>query len=310
MAWLFIQLVLAIILLSVSANRFIMGASGLAKHFKWPPLIAGILLVGFGTSFPELVVSLIAALKGHAGLSIGNAIGSNIANIGLVLGITAIFYPIAIHKKIARYDMVILFVVTIAVGLLFLNHYLGLIDGLLLVVMLILYLWLMFRRVDKDESLEELLEHKISLSMSWVWWVLGLMFIFISSEWLIRVATNLALQLGVSTWLIGLTVVALGTSLPELVTTLISAHKKEHGIALGNVIGSSVFNLLAVLALPALLSPTTLPRSLLLHDYPAMVGITLVLWLLLVLARKGRLSRLSGVILLLCYIGYLSVFVL
>ena len=306
----YLQLMLAIVLLALAANRFIAGASSLAKHFRWPPILAGVLLVGFGTSFPELIVSLIAAIKSHPGLSVGNALGSNVANIGLVLGATAIFYPIAIHRKLKRYDMIILVVVSVLVGLLLLNRYLGLVDGLILLLGLIVYLWLMFRRVNKDEVLEELLDHSMKLSAAWIWWLLGLIFIFISSEWLINVASSLAISLGISQWLIGLTVVAIGTSLPELVTTLMSAMRKEHDIALGNVIGSSVFNLLAVLAIPAFLSPVKLPASVVYRDYPIMLGFTLLLWLLMGLSKKLRISRLSGVILFACYVVYLVVLIL
>ncbi len=300
-------------LLAWGADRFITASASIAKHFGMPSLLVGMLLVGFGTSFPELIVSTIAAIKGSPGIAIGNAIGSNIANIGLCVGVTALIAPIAIHSKLLKREFPILIVVTLVVGLLFWNNVLSRMDGLILIALLIAHLFWMIRvarskRVIHDAMTEEYkkeIKPTMSLKKTWVWWLVGLVFLFIASELLVSSATTIAHWLKISDFVIGLTIVAIGTSLPELAATVVSAMRGEHDIAIGNVVGSNIFNLLAVLVMPALITPGPLPPHLLTRDFPIMLAFTVALWLFSIFPlHKQNVGRVEAFILLLGFVGY------
>ena len=310
-----LQFLIGIGLLTWGADRFISGSSSLAKHFGMPPLFIGMLLVGFGTSFPELVVSAVAAFAGNPGIAIGNAIGSNIANVGLVIGISALVAPIVIHSKLLAREFPILVAVSLIVGLLLLNGDLSRFDGLVLLILLVIYLLWMIqitrnKKLAKDAMIEEYAQEvlpKMSVKKSWLWWFFGLVFLFVASDLLVSSASAIARYLHISDFIIGLTIVAVGTSLPELAATVLSVVRKENDIAIGNVLGSNIFNLLAVLLMPALITPGRLPAHLLTRDYPIMLGFTVLLWLFAMLPkRKKNIGRFEALLLLLAFVLYLT----
>ncbi len=311
-----IYIVVGCLLLGLGANRFVVSSVKIAERIGMPPLIAGVVLVGFGGSFPEIVVSVIASMKGQAQMAVGNAIGSNIVNVGLVLGVSAMLMPMHVHRHCFKRDYPLLLLVMVLSGFLIGNDYLSRLDGVCLLVLLAAYLSYMIFFVSKKhpedielESVDDLIVTPSS-SLLWpiVWWLAGLGLLFVSSELLVTGATVIARHFGISELVIGLTVVAIGTSLPEFATTAYSAIKKHHEIALGNVLGSNVFNLLAVMAVPALISPGKISSDILLRDFPVMVGIALLSWLLAWLPpKRSLLGRLDGLILLLGYLIYLGV---
>lgn len=317
MAWIHIVLefLVGIGLLVWAADRFIIASGSIARNLGISPLVIGMVLVGFGTSFPELVVSAIAAWNGNASLAIGNAIGSNIANIGLVVGVTVLFVPISIHSRILKREFPILIFVSLIIGALMLNNFLSRMDGLILLLALGIQLyWTIFiapkrHRGAKDAMVREYeseLPPKMKLKKAIVWWLIGLVLLFVASELVVSSATTMAKLLHMSNLVIGLTIVAIGTSLPELAATLVSALRRENDIAIGNIVGSNIFNMLAVMAMPALLAPGRLPPHVLTRDYPLMLLFTFIFWLIpFTPPHKGRITRSSGFVLLFGFIAYL-----
>lgn len=316
MSWLHVTLefLIGCGLLAWGADRFICACSSLAKHFGMPTLLIGMLLVGFGTSFPEMVVSTIAAIKGNPGIAIGNAIGSNIANVGLVVGVTALIAPLSIHSRLIKREFPILVVVSLLVWFLISNYMLTRLDGIILLIVLLFYLLWMIRagfnkKIEKDVITEEYkkeLPPEMSLKKAWLWWFVGLFFLFLASDLLVSGASAIARWMHISELVIGLTIVAIGTSLPELAATIVSARRGEHDIAIGNVVGSNIFNLLAVLMMPALITPVPLPTHLLTRDYPIMFGFTLALWLFSIFPiKKLNINRIQAFVLLLAFLSYL-----
>jgi cation:H+ antiporter len=300
-------------LLTLSADRFVIGAAAVAWNLRVPPLIIGLTIVGIGTSAPEILVSAIAAWQGNAGIAVGNAIGSNIINIALVLGLTALISPLDVHSSIPRRELPVLLGIMLVAWLLISDGTLGRLDGLLLVAgvapMLIWMTRLGIRSRESRDALDEEFREEIRTGMGMplalFWLVFGFLALLVSSRILIWGAASIALQLGVSELIIGIVVVALGTSLPELAASLASAIKKEHDIAIGNVIGSNIFNLLAVLGLPGLISPGALDPSVRYRDFPVMFLITLILFVMAYgLRGPGRITRAGGALLLAAYIGY------
>lgn len=321
MTWLVVSLefIIGIALLTWSADRFIYASSQIAKNRGWPPLLVGMLLVGFGTSFPELVVSFLSALHDKPGISIGNAIGSNIANVGMCVGITAMITPVMLHSKLLKREFPIMMVASILVGLLLWNGYLSQLDGIILLAALIFYLYWMFfylpRKEHREDALVTELEHEqpkgqISTGRAVVIWVLSLGLLVVASELIVKGAVTIAELLEINELIIGLTIVAIGTSLPELAVTVASACRREHDIAIGNVVGSNIFNLLAVLVMPALLSPTILSPSLLHRDYPLMLVFSGLFWALAYLPKRGQLGRGAGAFLFVAFVGYMIYLVL
>ncbi len=319
MLWVILEFFMGCSLLIWGAHRFIHSCAAIAKRSGLSSLWIGLLLAGFGTSFPELVVSAIAAFKSNAGIAIGNVIGSNIANIGLCVGITALIAPIKIHSQLVKREFPILIIVSLIVGLLFWNQVLSRKDGFILIGLLIGYLSIMFvvvrnKTLEKNRTLVEYTQSwqlNLSLKKAWYFWCLSLVCLLFASEWLINSATSVAHWLHISDFTIGLTIVAVGTSLPELAITVMSVLKNESNIAMGSVIGSNIFNLLAVLSVPALIVPGVLPVSLFSRDYGLMLGMTLLLWLFAVFpTRKSTIGRLKALILLFIFVGYLVYLVL
>lgn len=309
----FLAVVGGLVALIWSANRFIEGASGTARHFGMPALLIGMVVVGFGTSTPELVVSTLAASQGNPGLALGNAFGSNIANIAVILGLTALLAPIAVHSRVLRRELPILMAVTLLAAWLVWDGTLSRTDALLL---LAVFVGLMFWTIreglgSSDDTLgleveSELAAHPQSLRHAVFWLGVGLLCLVLSSRLLVWGAVDLAQGLGVSDTIIGLTVVAVGTSLPELASSIAAARKGEHDIALGNVIGSNLFNTLAVVGIAGVIQPFAIEPEVASRDVVLMASLTAVLFLMAVgrRGRPGRINRLEGGLLMLVYGGY------
>ena len=307
-------LVLGLIVLVVSADRFVLGASALARNLGVAPLVVGLLIVGFGTSAPEMLVSGLAAWQGNAGLSIGNAVGSNITNIALILGVGALVRPLDVHSGILRRELpILLAAMLIALGLMA-DGRLGRWDGLLLLggFAAVIYWTLAMalrERASNGDALAEEFSAEMPPPMSNVraltYLAIGLLLLLASSRLLVWAAVDVAHAFGVSDLVIGLTVVAIGTSLPELAATVMAALKGEHDIAIGNVVGSNTFNILAVLGLPGLIAPGPFAAQVLTRDFPVMIVLTLALFAMAYGFRgQGRINRLEGAVLLAAFIGY------
>ena len=287
-------------LLAWSADRFVVGASATARSLGMPPLLVGLTIVGFGTSAPEMLVSAVAAAQGRAALSVGNAIGSNITNIGMVLGAAALIAPMTVRSGIVRRELPAL-LLTMLFGLsLSVDGDLTVGDGAALAAALALMIfWIVGTglRERRDPLGGEVgAGAGVPLSRGLVWVAIGLSVLLVSSRLLVWGAVNVAEALGVSDLVIGLSVVAIGTSLPELAASVSSAARGEHDIAIGNVIGSNMFNLLAVMAMPALFAPGALAPGVLSRDYPVMIAMTAAL---IVMAygfrgRGGCINRAEG----------------
>jgi cation:H+ antiporter len=301
-----------LVMLVWSADRFVDGAAATAHHFSMPPLLVGMLIVGFGTSAPELVVSVLASTQGNPGLALGNAWGSNILNMSLILGATALITPIGVRSIILRKELPLLMAVTALSGFLVGDGLLSRWDaGLLLAVFAGLVGWSIAAARGKGrdtlalETATELHAGAMPLVHALGWLGLGLLVLVGSSRLLVWGAVEIAQTLGVSDVIIGLTVVAIGTSLPELASCVAAARKGEDDIALGNVLGSSLFNTLAVVGLAGAISPMDIDPGLLMRDLPVMVGLTVVLFVMGWGFRgPGRINRYEGSVLLAIYIGY------
>ena len=309
-----LAVVLGFALLVWSADRFVDGAASTAKHLGMPSLLIGILIVGFGTSAPEMVVSAIAAYEGNPGLALGNAIGSNIVNIALILGITAIVAPIAVNSKIVKKEIPLLLLIVLFTGYLLLDNTLTLFEGVILLAgFFALVLWSVFAAFrSRGDSFEdqmdiELNEDIMSLKVGIMWLVFGLILLIASSRLLVWGAVGVANSFGVSDLIIGLTIVALGTSLPELAASVMAARKGEHDIAIGNVVGSNMFNLLAVIGIAVIIAPmNSIPLEVLQRDWTIMLLLTIALFVMAYgfKGRNGRINRVEGTILILCYVAY------
>jgi cation:H+ antiporter len=298
-------------LLIWGADRFVMGAATLARNLGVSMLLIGLTIVGFGTSAPEMLVAATAAIGGSPGLAVGNALGSNIANIGLILGVTALIVPLTLHSQSLRREYPLLLAATLLGSALLLDGELDRTDGWILLAGLATAIYLVIRiglaRGAPDPLYGEI-EAEIPAHMPTAKavgiFLLGLAVLLGGSKLLVWGAVNIATTLGVSDLVIGLTIVAIGTSLPELAASISSALKNEHDIAIGNVIGSNLYNILGVLCLPGLLAPTRVDGDLISRDLPVMLALTLALPLLAVIC-KNRLGRFSGLLLALSFTGYL-----
>ncbi|MFQ5935363.1 MAG: calcium/sodium antiporter [Acidiferrobacterales bacterium] len=307
-------LVVGLSLLVWAADRFVLGAAATARNLGMSPLIIGLTIVAVATSAPEILISAIAAWQGNPGLSIGNAVGSNIANIGLILGITALISPLRVRSDTLTRELPLMLVIVLLAYALMANGYLGRLDGLLLLVGLAVVLYGIVGiglRARKGDPMHAEFSTEIpagmSMSRALTWLVVGLLVLLGSSRMLVWGAVNIATALGVSDLLIGLTIVAVGTSLPELAATVASALRKEADLAIGTVIGSNMFNLLIVLAIPGLIQPGTFPTYVLTRDFPVMIALTIALFVMAYGFRgPGRINRVEGAMLLACFIGYQS----
>lgn len=302
-------------LLAWSADRFVLGAASLARLTGISPLTVGMVVVGFGTSAPEILVSVIAALNGTPGMALGNAVGSNITNIALILGITALLVPLAVHSRIVKRELPIVLGVGIFSWLLLRDGDASRLDGAILLSLLAALLtWLVYN-TKKSYFLEPLtaeitgevqeIQADLPMNRAIFWTVAGLLLLVASSRLLVWGASGIATAFGISDLVIGLTIVAIGTSLPELAASIASARKGEADLAVGNIVGSNLFNNLAVIGLPAIIHPLATPIELLHRDLPIMIGLTLMLIMFNFTPPKNNvIARPEGMILLAAFIGY------
>ena len=308
----FFAVVVGLALLVWGSDRFVFGASATARNLGVSPLVIGLTIVGVGTSAPEMLVSATAALQGNPGVSIGNALGSNIANIGLVLGVTALVRSVLVRSRIFRLEFPAMFgVMALAWTLLgdgMLDGSDGLVLGLAFIILLLFMLGIALRARRSDPLQREFAREiptNVSTGKALLWFVVGLVTLLLGSRAMVWGAVSIARSFDVSDLLIGLTVVAVGTSLPELATSITSVLKNEPDIAVGNVIGSNMFNLLPVLAIPGLIAPTAVPPEALQRDFPVMLTLSVALVVMSWGFRgSGRIARWEGGVLLLAFIGY------
>ncbi|MDQ5768675.1 calcium/sodium antiporter [Thiothrix subterranea] len=309
-----VAILVGLVLLAWSSERFVDGASSLARHWGIPPLVVGIVVVGFGTSAPEMLVSLTAAMQGNPGIALGNAVGSNITNIALVLGVTALLMPLSVHSRVVKRELPLVLLAGLFSWVLLRDGSLSQWDGILLVSTLVGLLgWMVHTAraavtAGDDTLLQEIAaEMPATLSQKYaiLWTVLGLLVLILSSRLLVWGATGIAQAFGVSDLIIGLTIVAIGTSLPELAASIASVRKGESDMAVGNIVGSNLFNNLAVIGLPALLSPIAVPDDFLSRDLPIMLGLTVLLLLFnFTPPKRNVIARPEGAVLLLAFIAY------
>ncbi|KMQ76312.1 calcium/sodium antiporter [Marinobacter subterrani] len=305
-------IIAGLVLLVWSADRFVEGSATTANHFGMPPLLIGMIVVGFGTSAPEMAVSALAASQGNPGLALGNAYGSNITNIALILGITALLAPIAVHSQVMRKELPILILVTVFAGWQLWDGELSRLDAIgLIVVFMALLGWSIYQGIRQpgdtmaSEMTDELNAHAMPLRKAILWLVVGLLLLIASSRILVWGAVDLATAFGISDLVIGLTIVAVGTSLPELASSVIAARKGEHDLALGNILGSNLFNTLAVVSIAGLIAPMPVAPEVLARDFPIMATLTLVLFAMCYGFRgPGRINRFEGSVLLLAFAAY------
>lgn len=307
-----IEVIVGLLLLIWGADRFVHGAAATARNLGVPPLLIGLTIVALATSAPEILVSLVAALRGEPDLAIGNAIGSNIANIGLVLGVVAIFRPIELKSATLRREMPALLAVTLLTVALFLDSFLSRVDGLVLLTgLVIVMIWLTrlgFRSSSTDplqaEFDAEIPKH-MSMRVAIVWLLIGIGTLLLGAKLMVDGAIGVAESMGVSEVVIGITMVALATSLPELAVSAVAAFRGEYGLAIGNIVGSNIFNLLAVLGVAATIQPAALPPSVLTLHIFVMVAFTLVLFAMTYeYEGRGRISRFEGFALFVAYLAY------
>ncbi|MGB7934176.1 MAG: calcium/sodium antiporter [Gammaproteobacteria bacterium] len=308
----FLAIAFGLALLVWSADRFVEGSASAARHIGMPPLLIGMVIVGFGTSAPEMVVSALAASQGNPGIALGNAYGSNITNIALILGLTALISPIAVHSQVLRKELPILSVVTALAAWQLWDGEITRIDAFVLLgVFGGLMTWTIWQGLQKkadalgSEMEQELEVHAMPIRRAIFWLVAGLIILIISSRILVWGAVEIAHDFGVSDLIIGLTIVAVGTSLPELASSVIATRKGEHDIALGNVLGSNLFNTLAVVGIAGAIHPLAVGPELFNRDMLVMAALTLSLFVIGYGFRgPGRINRVEGLVLLACYVGY------
>ncbi|PHR63450.1 MAG: calcium/sodium antiporter [Idiomarina sp.] len=306
-------IIVGLALLVWSADRFVDGAAATANHFGMPALLIGMVIIGFGTSAPEMVVSALASAQGNPGLALGNAYGSNITNIALILGITALLAPIAVASQVLKREAPILIAITLLAAWPLVDGVVTSLEAWILLAIFASYLgWSIYQGMTgSDDTLsgdfdQEIKESTMPIGRAITWLVIGLILLIISSRILVWGAVDIATALGVSDLVIGLTVVAVGTSLPELASAIAAVRKNEHDLALGNVIGSNMFNTLAVVGIAGAITPISLEPLVLSRDWLMMTVLT---FMLLIFAfrpnsRPNRINRIHGGIFVACYVGY------
>jgi cation:H+ antiporter len=297
------------LLLYWSAQRFVVASVNIAIFFKWSPLFVGIIIMGFATSAPELLTSIIAAIEHVPGIAIGNAYGSNIANIGLCIGLTALFKPIKVSRNIIKQEFPFLVLITFATVLLLFNFKLTRIDGTLLLFIFIIFFCtkIFFMRKESTKQGGNP-PTKISqpLSTTLLWLVTSFALLLVSAQALVWGAENVALALHINELTIGLTVVAIGTSLPECAATMSAIKQQQSELALGNIIGSNIFNTLAAVGLTSVITPVVLPSAILYRDIMVMCLLTLLFVVFCYKAKGGAvIGRTKGAALLIVYVSYI-----
>jgi len=310
-------LLISLVILVWSADKFVFGASSLARNVGISPMIIGLTIVAMGSSAPEMMIAGTASFEGDVNLAIGNAIGSNITNIALVLGITALFHPLSVSSSTVKREIPLILAITALAYWMLADHHFSFYEGLILMVGFFVYiitLLLITLKRAKNKPIDDAMiieaEHDvpegIKTSQAIMWLVVGLILLPLSAKYLVDSASFIASAFGISDLVIGLTVVAVGTSLPELAASIMSIIKKEDDLALGNIIGSNIFNILAVLSLAGLIAPGDIDQDAALRDAPYMLGVTLFLFVLCFGRRFSnfRITRFKGVLLLMVFIAY------
>ena len=302
-----LYLVGGLIMLFIGAEGLIRGSSTLAIKIGITPLIVGLTVVAFGTSAPELVVSLKAALVGNSSISLGNVIGSNIANIALILGIASLIRPLYVHANIIMREIPIMIGVSILLIVLLLDGEVGFIDGLIFVLGIIVYTIVNIYMARKEKSsevkeeFEEGLKSRLGVSVSIIFVVIGLVLLIVGANFFVQSAVAIAKLFNISDAIIGLTIVAIGTSLPELITSIVASYKKESDIAIGNVVGSNIFNILGILGITALIVPISSTGI----SNLDLIIMVLTAILLVPISKSGmRISRIEGLFLVAGYVAY------
>lgn len=307
-----VLLLVGFLVLFKSADQFVIGSVATAKNLNISPMIIGLTVVALGTSAPEIFVAVASSLRGEPELAVGNAIGSNIANMGMVMGITALIVPLPFKRQVLRHDLPIMAFVTLCAGIVLFDNELTIWDGLLLIFVLALFLLRIAfdSKLSEPEAILEIAELDeipvMSLHRAITILVLSLIFLLLSAELLVHAVVFISKQMGVSELFIGLTVIAVGTSLPELVVSVTSALKGETDLAIGNIVGSNIFNILAVLSIPSFLAPTILSEEILWRDYGLMAGMTIAVLIFAYGIRSvARITRVEGAMLLLAWGSYM-----
>ncbi|HHW7506675.1 TPA: calcium/sodium antiporter [Mannheimia haemolytica] len=305
-----------LIILVWSADRFVEGAASTARHFGMTPLLIGIVVIGFGTSAPEMIVSASSALSGSPGIALGNAYGSNITNIALILGLTAIIKPLSVNSDVLKKELPILMAVTLLSAYLVYDANVTQLDAIILLAVFFVYMaWTIITAMkSKNDALSLDVDAELTnsaemgLGKSILWLIIGLVLLVISSQFLVWGAVEVAKFFGVSDLVIGLTIVAVGTSLPELASSIAAARKGEVDLALGNIIGSNLFNTLAVVGIAGAIEPMQVSTEVFSRDVLIMSALTFLLFIFGInLYRRtegGRINRLEGLLLFAAYVGY------
>jgi cation:H+ antiporter len=308
-----------LLFLIIGAEALVRGASRLAAVFGIAPLVIGLTVVAFGTSSPELAVSVKSALSGQASIALGNVIGSNIFNVLFILGASALIVPLVVSQQLVRLDVPLMIALSFLVLLLALDGRFGAVDGLLLVAGLVTYVWVLIRlsRKETASAKRQSVPEAANANPKAAGWIrnislviVGLALLVLGSRWLVDGAVSFARHLGVSELIVGLTIVAAGTSLPEVVTSIIAALRGERDIAVGNVVGSNIFNILGVLGISSVVAPGGIPVSsaVIGFDIPVMIAVALAC--LPIFFTGGTISRTEGVLLLAYYVAYTAYLIL
>lgn len=309
MVWQIALLIIGFVMLIKGADWFVDGAAGIADKLHIPQLIIGLTIVAMGTSAPEAAISISASMQGSADIAVGNILGSNILNILIILGITSVITPLAVQKSTVKYEIPFVIIISVIFGLIGLfDNSIGFIDGILLWVLFIAYIAYLFimtkkGKIQADESDDE--DNGKKPKKVWqliLFGIIGIALVVFGSNITVNAATEIATMFGMSERFIGLTIVALGTSLPELVTSITAALKKNADIAIGNIVGSNIFNILFVIGTSAMITPVAYQNQFLIDSIFCVA--TAMLLLLLVLNKDKKLKRWGGIIMLICYAGY------
>ncbi|YCO04023.1 calcium/sodium antiporter [Vibrio sp. VNB-15] len=304
-------LIVGLVILVWSADKLVFGSAALARNFGISPLVIGMTILAMGSSAPEMMVSATAAWDGKTDTAVGNVLGSNIANIALILGITAIIKPLSISSAVVRRELPLMIAVTVLAGILLWDNHLGFYEGVLLFVLFAGFLFAMLQISRKEQKAgdafvdeqESEVPEGVSNPKAVMWVVIGLILLPLAASMLVDNAVIIAKYFGMSDLVIGLTIIAIGTSLPELAASLAGVLKGEDDMAVGNIIGSNVFNILAVMGLPGIINPSMLSEFAMGRDFWVMLGVSLLL-VAMCLGKSRSINRLEGSILFVCFLGY------
>lgn len=308
-----VLLFIGLALLVWSADKLVYGSAAIAKNMGISPLVIGMTILAMGSSAPEMMVSITAALEGKTDTAIGNVLGSNIANIALILGITAMVKPLSISSSILRRELPLMVIVTVIAGALLWNNYLSFSEGLLLIALFVAFILVMLKISKQEKNTQDILIEQqeseipdgVSNKKAIFWVIVGLVLLPVAATLLVDNAVIIAKYFGMSDLVIGLTIIAVGTSLPELAASLAGALKGEDDMAVGNIIGSNIFNILAVMGIPALLNPSMLSEEAMSRDFWVMLGVSLLL-VIMAFGKSRSINRTQGGVLFLCFLSYIG----